>query len=197
MAIISINFALNFSCRDKTADVKKSINNYKEMVCSSDAYYQSSKFLVKGGEEKKFLSLCDDFQFKNSMTVENILCKSEDKKRWETFEFNLLESKSKGPSSAPVVQITYNKVNFLCSNFKGKAILYVFKHLSLTELPSQMSKAVAQHLQLAEYWFIKQLKDHQLLSPLVTYPVKHYLVSHIMIPIYPKDCHEDLLQNYR
>lgn len=190
-----------FVSRDKTADVKNSVNRFKEDALSTNAFFRMkyNNILIQNKPEGKVI-------FPKGMNKKlddeiGSLFKSSKKKHsgnhFDFAKFDLMLNKSNGLATAPVAQIDFNKVKILRASLEGEAVVYISKNVSISSLALYLTKGISHQVQLAEFWLVKQLQDNKYLSPLKSYTVKHFEVGYTLMPIYPSGVNEDDLKEYR
>ncbi|KAL7632538.1 UNVERIFIED_CONTAM: hypothetical protein RMT77_017155 [Armadillidium vulgare] len=193
-------FKHEFVCRDKTADVKHCVHEIKEEILSENSYFKMKNFLFQNKCNGKIVK-CEANGDVDSEDLVSSLCKGSKKKaslnRFDILFFDLFYNKTCGYSTAPVAQVNFKKSKILRTSLEGEAVSYISKTLPLSSLADHLSREVAHQIQLSEYWLVKQLHDSKFLGPLKSYPVMHFLVGYMLVPIYPATLHDDSLKEYR
>ncbi|MCL4122963.1 UNVERIFIED_CONTAM: hypothetical protein GTU68_050160 [Idotea baltica] len=196
-----VRYSYEFSCRDKTADVKNSISKFKDQVLSCNAFFKMkyNNLLIQNKENGKII--IPKGMDKSANDEVGSLFKSSKKKQvgshFDIAVFDLFFSKSNGFSTAPVAQIDFNKVKILQTTFQAEAIVYIPKTLPLTNVAPMLSKGIGLQLHLSEFWLVKQLQDSKFLGPLASYTIKHFSVGFMIVPVYPVPVNEENLKEYR
>lgn len=200
-ALARIGYGLDLSSK---ADSVSIINNIK-LLCEQVAtpagcfHLYDTKLLLQN-KEGGFLSAGGIVQDTNAQvkTLIKTVTKKKNSFGHDTLNFNLVMNKSLQESTeSPVVRVENNKTKILHTHLNGETLVYIDKTIPLSELANLFSNAVVNHLQLAQYWLLCQLKEENLRSPLQSCNVIPYVSGIVVNLIYPENIQEELLEIYR
>ncbi|CAL4195852.1 unnamed protein product [Meganyctiphanes norvegica] len=200
-ALARISFGLDLTSKADSTSIKNSIKHLSEQIASpAGCFHLNDTKLLLQNNDGGVLSLGGVVQDTDApvKTLIKTVCKKKVTSNHETLSFNLVINRSIQESTqSPVVHIENNKAKIQCTHLNGDALVYIDKGLSLSKLANLLSNAVVHHLQLVQYWLLRQLKEEQLQSPLQSCNVFPYVSGIVVTLVYPENIQEDLLEGYR